>query len=259
MLRSLKSLKSFRIAARDGEIGSVHDFFFDNLLWIVRYLVVDTGHWLPGRKVLLSPQVLGQPDWGETCVPVELTREQVKSSPEIDTDKPVSRQRESELHQHYGWSFYWTGGGVWPNPVVPLPAAVEVEPSRRTEAIEQGDPHLRSMWEVLGYHIQASDGSIGHADDLIVEDATWVIRYLVVELRNWLPGRKVLIAPQWFVGPIKWAERKVHVFMTRESIRNSPLFDPQVPVNRGYEIQLYDYYGRPGYWWLKPKDIRGQK
>lgn len=248
MIRSLNSLLSYQIRARDGEIGTVHDFFFDDEFWTVRYLVVDTGRWLPGRKVLLTPDALDQPAWAAASVPVNLTREQIKSSPEMDADKPVSRQRQIELHRHYGWPFYWTGGGVWPDPVAPVPPPAGASPSDLETKREPGDPHLRSLREITGYHIEASDGSIGHVEDLVTDEDAWEIRYLVVDTRNWLPGRKVLIAPRWFVGPISWSERKVKVFMTQASIRNSPEYDPKAPINREYEIRLYDYYGRPGYW-----------
>jgi len=251
MLRSLKSLRRYRIAARDGEIGEIYDFFFDEELWTVRYLVVDNGRWLPGRKVLLSPHVIGQPVPDASNVPVDMTREQVESSPEIDTDKPVSRQREIELYQHYGWSPYWSGAGMGAVPMGPVaapPLAAIPEPTGGTEEKQKGDPHLRSTQEVAGYHIQASDGSIGHVEDFVVDDVTWDLRYLVVDTRNWLPGRKVLISPQWIVAPISWAESTVNVILTREQVKESPVFDPAAPVNREYEARLYDYYGRPSYW-----------
>jgi hypothetical protein len=109
------------------------------------------------------------------------------------------------------------------------------------------DPHLRSTREVIGYHIQARDGEIGHVDDLIVDDELWYLRYLVIDTRNWLPGRKVLVAPAW-AEQVSWIERKVYIDLKRETIKNSPEFDPSMPVNREYEVQLYDYYGRPRYW-----------
>jgi hypothetical protein len=259
MLLSLISLRKYAVAARDGDIGAVHDFLFDDEFWTVRYLVVDTGRWLPGRKVLLSPRVIGAPAWHELKAPVDLTREQVQSSPDIDTNQPVSRQRQMDLHRHYGWPFYWEGAGVWPNLVAPVPPApVAALPGKAEEETEKRDPHLRSLREITGYHIEASDGSIGHAEDLIANDTSWEIRYLVVDLHNWLPGRKVLISPEWLVGPISWAERTVKVFMTKESVRNSPEFDPGAPVNRDYEVRLCDYYGRPAYW-VKPESLAAKQ
>lgn len=241
MLRSAKELKGYRVMAQDGDIGKVHDFFFDDDTWSIRYLVVDTGTWLPGRKVLISPLSLGEPRWETTTLAVNLTRDRIENSPRVDADKPISRQREIELHEYYQWVPYWTGYGPAGAPLV---QAKRPEESRRKE---QGDPHLRSMREVTGYGIAASDGDMGHVEDFIVEDETWVFRYLVIDTRNWLPGRKVIIAPAW-IDDIVWDSRRVVVGLPKDSIKNSPEYDPSTPVNREYEIRLYDYYGRPKYW-----------
>lgn len=243
MLRSVKSLFGYVILAKDGDIGRAHDFFFDDEEWTIRYLVVDTHYWLPGRKVLISPVALEQPDSGSYQFPVNLTKDQVKDSPDIDADKPFSRQQQIDLHTYYGWPYYWPVGGYFVPPSLSPPAKrVKKQPQKET-----GDPHLRSTKEVTGYHIGATDGGIGHVEDFILEEEDWMIRYMVVDTKNWLPGRKVLISPQW-VERVSWSERKVHVGLPRESIRNSPEYDAEAPVNREYEVRLYDYYGRPTYW-----------
>ncbi len=244
MLRSTKSLSRYRILAKDGDIGKAEEFFFDDSTWTIRYLVVDTGHWLPGRKVLISPVALGRPDWDSQEIPVDLTREQVMNSPDIDTDMPVSRQNQIELHTYYGWPDYWTFGGYYN--VAPPPPPFE-EDLEETYLEENEDPHLRSTGEVLGYHIQAVDGEIGHAEDFIVEDRSWIIRYLQADTRNWLPGKKVLISPKW-ITDISWTEQLVYVDLSRDAVRHSPEYASEEPVNREYEIRLYDYYGRPKYW-----------
>ena len=248
MLRSIKALHGYTVLAKDGEIGKVHDFYFHDDTWVIRYLVVDTGHWLPGRQVLLTTGALGQPNWEELTFPVALTRQQVEKSPEVDADEPVSRQQEMDLHNYYGWPFYWVepATGTWPPYVAPLPAPVPAEPSVSARK-EHADPHFRSQREVTGYHIHASDGELGHVEDFIADDALWVIRYMVVHAGKWPPAKKVLIAPQW-LGEIRYAEREVNVSLTREKILNCPEFDPSAAVNREYEERLYDYYGRPIYW-----------
>jgi hypothetical protein len=142
---------------------------------------------------------------------------------------------EGDLHSYYGWLPYWHAGAY--------PVAVAASAPREQE----GDPHLRSTKQVIGYHIQAQDGEIGHVEDFIVEDDTWVIRYLVVNTQNWLSGKSVLVAPSWVKG-VDWAKRRVHLDLEREAIEKSPEFDPATPVNREYEVRLYDYYGRPQYW-----------
>jgi hypothetical protein len=236
MLRSVEALSGYTILARDDTIGTVDGFYFDDLYWTIRYLVVDTGTWLTGRKVLISPLAVGQPDWETHLFPVELTRNQVKNSPEIDLVKPVSRQLETELHRHYEWPAYWSdvSPGSTPSPQQGAPADLR-------------DPHLRSTKEVIGYDIQARDGKIGHVEDFVTDDQDWTIRYMVVDTRDWLPGRKVLVSPQW-VEQILWSESDVHVDLARETIKRSPEYDPSAPVNRDYEERLYDYYGRPKYW-----------
>jgi len=244
MLRSLKNLRGYNILASDGEMGKARDFFFEDDSWCIRCVVVDTGHWLLGRKVLLAPGVFQKPDWSSHSVRVLLTKEQVEKSPDVTTDLPVSRRKEIELHQHYGWPMYWVpaGAGPWyvfaPTPLDPQ------EPPKETPRHGE-DPHLQSVREVTGYHIQASDGAIGHLEDFIADDVTWEICYLVVDTRNWLPGRQVLIPPHRLVQNIQWAAHQVEVALTRESVRNSPDYDPNSPVNHEIEKRLYDYFGRP--------------
>lgn len=243
MLRNIKGLRGFTIEAADGHMGKVHDLLFDGQTWAVRYLVVDTGSWLPGRKVLIAASALGRPRWAEHLFPVALTTEQVRHAPDIDTDKPVSRQREIELHAYYDWIPYWGMGhdGVG---AVPVPTPVD---RKAIEETAQGDPNLQSAREVTGYHIGAQDGEIGHVEDFLVGDGDWVVRYLVVDTRNWLPGRKVLISPKW-VRQISWEQREVWVDVSREKIRHSPPYDPAVTVDRDYEARMHEYYDRLPYW-----------
>jgi hypothetical protein len=254
VLRSLKEISGYRILATDGDIGKVNDFFFDDEIWALRYVVVETGSWLlGGRKVLLVPSVVEQPEWDTQTLPVRLNKDQVKDSPEIDSDKPVSRQAEMELHEHYNWMPYW----VVPPYGITTPFAPkemeredveeEKQGEKRVLEGERSNPHLRSVNEVTGYHIQALDGEIGHVEDFIADESNWFIRYMVVDTRNWLPGRKVLIPPDW-IERVSWKDAKVTFDLPKELIKNSPEYDPAAPVNRQYEDILYDYYGRPKYW-----------
>ena len=243
MLRSVKELHDYAVRALDGDIGSVYALLFDDQTWEIRYLVCDVGVWLPGRRVLLVPAVLEQPHYDTQMIPVGLTKEQVENSPDIDTDMPVERQYEIVLHRYYNWPAYW--GALEPVGAVspPLPAMAMGE----MEDEPGGDPHLRSTREVIGYYIQAQDGDIGHVEDFIVDDEGWVVRYMIIDTRNWWPGKKVLVAPSW-ITDIRWGEAQVQVDMTRDQVKNSPEFDPAASVNRVYEERLFDYYGRPKYW-----------
>ena len=224
MLRSLKGTYGYDIVPLDDtKTGEVDDYYFDDESARIRYLVLGTGPWLFGKQVLISPVALGKPDWKTQTLVVPLTKEQIQNSPDIDLAKPVTRQTEGRLHRYYGWPVDW---GF---------------PRR------DGDTHLRSSKEVIGYHVQARDGEIGHLEDLIVDDDVWLIRYLVIDTRNWLPGKKVLISPTW-LDEVSWLERKLYVDHLRQEIRESPEYDAAAPVNREYEEKLYDYYGRPRYW-----------
>ena len=248
MLRSLKEIFNYVLSAEDGEIGRCKDFLFDDEFWTIRYMVADTGKWLPGRKVLISPLFLGKPDWLKQKFLINMTKERLENSPALDEHAPVSRQYEKRYFQYYYWPYYWTGGDVWG--AWPYPPAVPVKYPEETEKSEHADPeksHLRSAREVKGYYIHAKDGEIGHVEDFIVDDETWTIRYLVVDTRNWLPSRDVLIAPSW-IESVSWAENSVTVPLTTKEVKESPEYDPAQPVNRQYEVRLYDFYGRPAYW-----------
>ncbi len=247
MLRSIREIIGYELEAHDGSIGRCADFLFEDIDWIIRYLVADTRKWLPGRKVLISPITLREPDWESRRLPVDLSQEQVKNSPPLSEDEPVSKQFEIDYHAYYGWPYYWVGHGNWGPYAMPqnLRLAKGIKEGQEEEPSQ--DLHLRSANEAIGYHVAASDKDIGHLDDMIVDDVEWVIRYVVVDTRNWLPGRHVLISPLWF-QEIVWSKREVLTDLTADEIKSSPKYDPGSPVNRQYERRLYDFYGRPVYW-----------
>jgi len=241
MLRSMKDLHGFTIGAVDGDIGTVMECYFDDLTYTVRYVVVDTGGWLSGRKVLLSPIAFRAMDWENKRIVADLTKAQVEASPDIDTQKPVSRQHETIYFGHYGYSPYWTGAYLWgwsPYPYLPPGPALsdaDLERERRWnwEGLDRNDPNLRSSRAVTGHDIQATDGDIGHVGDFLVDDRSWAIRYLVVDTSNWWPGEEVLVAPSW-IQRVDWDHSKVHVTVTRAQIKNSPAYDPDRPVERAH-------------------------
>ncbi|MGH8285741.1 MAG: PRC-barrel domain-containing protein [Steroidobacteraceae bacterium] len=254
MLESIKKLNGCRILATDGEVGEVQEIYFDDEQWVVRYLVVDTGGWLSGRSVLISPYAVKFIDWEARAIAVSLTRDQVKHSPGIDTDKPVSRQLEAEFHRYYGYPQYWPYATYWAWGAMPMVAPSDpqiraaAEERRRADADRAGsDAHLRSSKAVLGYHIRASDYSMGHVEDFLFDEETWAIRYLIADTRNWLPGKHVLVSPQW-IGEVNWGERTLSVGLTRREIEQSPEYDPGHLPSRDYEKSLHAHYSRPSYW-----------
>jgi hypothetical protein len=255
MLQKASGINRYAIAATDGRLGTVSDFLFDDASWLVRWLVVDTGTWLSGRKVLLPPFVLGHPDPARQEFPVRLTMQQVRDSPAIETDRPVSRQIETNIYDYYGWSPYW-GTGFYMGGYGYMGGAMAVSPylgsgyvdSRRREADiadarrDHDDPHLRSIDAVTGYHIHASDGKIGHVQDFLVEDGDWCIHYLVVDTKNWWPGKKVLISPR-SIREIDWTDRLVNLDVDRQRVKESPTYDATTTVDRAFEKQFHTYYG----------------
>jgi sporulation protein YlmC with PRC-barrel domain len=243
MLHRISRIVGSRVVALDGEVGKVHDAYIDDAHWVVRYLVVATGGWLSGRKVLVSPQAVELIDHALHAVSVSLTRDRVRESPNIDTDKPVSRQHESEFNSYYGYSTYWAGTMQWGNgplPPVSFPAAsdlIELEERRRTEATTQTDSHLRSTNEIIGYSISAIDDRVGHVEDFLVDDETWAIRYLTVDTGVWLFGRRVLVGRDC-VEEVDWASECVKVGRTREQIKQGLEFDMNNPPPGDYEAAL---------------------
>lgn len=249
MMRSISRLIGSTVRAKDGDIGRVEEFYFDDHKWVIRYMVVDTGRWLQGREVLISTVALKKPEWKSRAFPVDLNKEQVRKSPGIDTDKPVSRQHEAELHDHYNWPIYWSMGlEPYARVGYPVPAHFPPPARQKVASLERpADPNLRSTRQVTGYYFQALDGEIGHVHDFIVDDETWAIRYVVVSTQNWLPGKKVLVFPSW-IRRVSWDKSKMFVDLSRESIKSSPAFDPSKAVSRGYEERLFEHYGQPKYW-----------
>ena len=250
MLRTMQELKSYVIGASDGDVGHVKDFFFDDEDWVIRYLVVETGSWLSSRKVLISPYAIGDADWNAHRLLVRISKAQVTHSPDIDTEKPVSRQNEVLYADYYGYPYYWEGGGYWGGdmyyPTLPLSANAGVKSKAEPRQVSD-DPHLRSCQAVVGYRIHASDGEVGHVSAMLVDEETWAIRYLVVDTSNWWMGHQVLIPPQWIAG-IDWYQSSVDINLTRDSIQGSPVFESSDALNRQHELDLYRYYDRPNYW-----------
>jgi hypothetical protein len=248
MLRSVQKLTGLAIGATDGLIGKLTDLYFDDESWVIRYAVVDTTGWLGGRKVLISPYSMKQPDWAGETLPVSVTREQVRHSPGIDSHKPISRQYEESYLGYYGYPFYWGGVGLWG--ATNYPATLPTGDGYLRAHTRRGtgdDPHLRSCQTVTGYHIRAKDGEIGHVQGFLVDDSTWSVRYLIVNTSNWWVGHQVLVSPEW-IRDVDWAESVVTIDLDRQSIKESPTYDADAPLAREAEGALYTHYNRSSYW-----------
>ena len=197
-----------------------------------------------GRHVLVSPYALGNVSSEKQNVRVDLSKKQIEGSPALDRHDRFWAIREFllwifRLADVLGWSYMW---GAYP-----YIARDWREWKSRATGAGSWDPHLRSTSEVSRYHIEAEDGAVGHVEDFVIDDETWAIRYLIVDTRNWWPGKEVLIAPQW-IERVSWSERKVHIRLSREAIKRSPEFTGEPALTRNYEEALHRHYNRRGYW-----------
>lgn len=252
MKRNIKNLAGFTLKETDGEIGNIEDFYFDDITWKVRYLVVRTGNWFTGRKVLISPKSLQKMDLENEEFLVNLTQEQIKNSPDIDTEKPVSRQQEEQLYSYYPWGTYW---GADPNehsagifgtmPSDLYNSDMESSEAQNIVEVQNDDQHLRSTDNVTGYKIHATDGEMGKVVDFIIDCASWKINYLVVETGSWLDSRKVLLSVEW-IKEVNWDNSVVIVSVTSDEVKNCPEFNMDQVLNESYGRSLYDYSGKPG-------------
>jgi uncharacterized protein YrrD len=248
MLHQGLAFKGFSIEATDGKIGTVSDFLFDDSTWKLRWLVVDTGNWLNDRKILIHPSAIDKADIPVKALLVKLTREQVEKSPGSATDEPVSLQMEYGLYGYYGVDPLWGQGYYGGNAIAKPLAAPDFREANGAAAPGQshrpGDPHLRSLAEVTGYNIHATDGEIGHIESFLIDDEGWDIRYLVVNTRNWWFGRHVLLSPA-SIATIAWDQHKVDLNLTCYKIKGSPPWDPTSLLDRAYEQVLHAYYQWP--------------
>ena len=319
MLHRADTLSDFNLRGIDGDIGTIKEFYFDDSHWTIRYIVAETGNWLFGREVLISPHSLGAVNNEEEYIAVNLTEKQMEESPTFQTGQTVSREFEDEYNTYYGLPTYWNGtnmsdmardtnrteggNGGWANSPniagdmnriqggngggaigssitgdtnkvqgVNVGAAISPNITGDTNRTEGGNAggamasnmagdtnmrresvsgeqirnhQLHSTADVSGYDIEASDGEIGDVKDFIIDDETWAIRYLIVDTGGWLPGKKVLIAPQW-IERVSWEESKVFINLSRDAIEKSPEFTEE--LTRDYEAGLYKHYNRQGYW-----------
>jgi uncharacterized protein YrrD len=232
MLYRLEQLLDLPIEASDGELGSISDVYFDDRHWTVRYLIVDAGIWMSRRQVLISPISVATIDWSERRVRVNLTKQQIEASPPIETDKPVSRQREAAFFDYYAYPHYWGGPSAWgttSNPVSRATSAPHVfgALSEDFALALPGDPRLRSCKEVIGYRLQATDDPLGSLEDFLVDDVSWAMRYLLVNTRNGAPDRHIVIPPEW-IEHVDWEEKTVKVKVSRRAVQNAPEYNPKL-------------------------------
>jgi hypothetical protein len=245
MLSYAKTLKGYSLGGLDGEIGTVKDFLYDDRHWTIRYLVAETGNWLIGRKVLISPYAVSFASHDNKLLSIDLTKAQIEEGPRLESHEPVSRQFEISYHSYFGWPIYWDGPYAWGAfPYLLLQAGRKLLASM--DPVPELDPNLRSTDDTTGIVVHAKDGPIGRVKDFILDEKSWTIRYLLVETGRWWPGRKVLLSPAW-VERID-GNTELSVKQSLASVRSAPEFIEAPLVSREYEALLHQHYRRPGYW-----------
>ncbi len=218
MLLNGKSLTGYKVNAQDGDAGKVLFFFFDDHRWMLRYLVLGTGSWMGKRKVLLTPDTVIAHDWANQRFDLRITRDTIKSSPEMNVLEPIPCQGQETVDRHYGCAFQ-----------------------------RRGEANVHSSQDFAGFSVDLEDAPGGKIEDLVVDDNSWIVPYTVVNTRSWLPGKTVLVPPQ-LVDSVNWDDEKIRLRLTREQLKDAPAYDSEYPISRDYERRLYDFYGVPGYW-----------
>lgn len=242
MLWSLERLRDYTLRATDGEIGSVRDALVDEAGWTVRYLVVGTGTWLFGRRVVLGTEVLGAPTGDPRTIPVALSRARIEAAPDVDAAQSFGRRFEERLRGHYGWPAYWGAGMA---DVVAVPAALPDAVAAADEAADDG-PALHSVRDVEGFAIAARDGDVGTVADALFDDG-WRLRYWIVDTGTWLPGRRVALAADWIDG-VDWIGRALDADVDRAQVEGSPGVHVDDGLTREDEMAIHGWYGRTPYW-----------
>jgi sporulation protein YlmC with PRC-barrel domain len=203
MLIAAKHAYGIVLEGPQGRVGTLYDVLFDDRTWKVRHLMVSIDRWFLGRQVLVDPDVVERADWHDLKLSVRLTKEQVEQCPKVQSDLPVARQQEAAASQALVSEAYWPGP-------------------------PEGDPHLRSTKVLSGLHIHCTDGMLGHVDDFVVDDETWTVRHIVLETRNWWPGKHVLVAIG-AIRSIRWADGQIHLGLSRQEILDRPAYEGFVP------------------------------
>lgn len=255
MLRSVKELEGYAIGATDGTVGKVTNFYFDDLAWVIRYLVVETGAWLSGRKVLISPIAIGQLNRTERVLSVSITKEQVRCSPDIDAERPLSWQNEERYLDHYGYPKYWGGAGIWGQGTHPSSLLSESGNDSGTAATANGerdDSLLRDCNAIMNYQIHAADGDVGALSGLLIDEDAWAIRFLIVDTGEWWAGHQMLIATE-LIEEVKWPDASVSVDLTRQLLKDAPPYNSTLRLGSREETGIYQHLGRPGY---RPSEAR---
>lgn len=250
----MSEIRGYRLLNGDDDLGRIIDFFIQDKTWDPKYLVVNIGGWLTRRKVVLSPAVFGSLDLDEDSIEVSLSRKEIEEGPTLAQHETVSAKHRKAVAVYYAWPTGWAAGIGAPAMIPTIPVNQETVASfvnaGKAKSETPDDPtedNLRSFKEIKGYSIEATDGSIGHVEDIIVDPVDWKSRYLVVDTRNWLPGRKVLVGIHW-LDSLSFTKQSASLKLERKAIESSPEYDPKGRVDSEFEKRIHEHYGLPTYW-----------
>ncbi len=204
MLIPAKQLYGALLEGSDGRVGTLYDLLFDDQSWAFRHLVVSVDRWFLGRQVLLEPSMGWVVEGTRPSLRVGLTKQQIRSGPDAETDLPVARQRSVAAAQVLVWEAYWTS-------------------IDGTSTHRGGDPCLHSTKMLSGLRICCSDGPLGHVADFLIDTQSWSVAELIVDTRNWWPGKRVLIEPT-LVEAIDWDDRQIRLYLPRELVEHRPAY-----------------------------------
>ncbi len=258
MLRKLHSLKSFVVNGKNGKLGKVDDFYFDQEQFVVRYLVIDTGSWLEHEQTLISTHAIDNIDFDSSIIHVNLSSDELEDSPSIEKNEPISKSKEKALIEYFGWPDYWKKShssdselihaGITERKKLLNFKTLQKEDEAKQKA-KKVESNLRSLEEIRGYKIHAKDDKFGHLEDLFVEEEdSWIIRYLLIDTRNIMEGKLVIIAPEW-IESINWFDKEIFIDKDKKEIEESPEYkEEKAPIDKSYEELLYDHYDEKKYW-----------
>lgn len=238
MFASLTELRSYRIRGTDAELGKINDLCFRQNDWVVRYVVV--GMEELARESLLLTTYLGRLDRGSHTLTADILLEQVANTDPLDRSMPLEERDERRLHEQYGWPAIWWQeehdiepiGGLW---------SEEPRASENADEQEFESPRVMFAGDLLeAYAVEGEGGEIGRLLDVIVEDETWSIPYLVVGS----PGAERTLVATDYVQTIDLGTRNIYLSLPVGAVANSPILSSVGPITPELEQSLREYYDR---------------
>lgn len=230
MLAFVSELRECRIEALDGEMGKVQDLFFDDRHWAVRYVLIDTGKILPGKKVMLSPASFDNLDIEEKRLHVHYDKEKIRKSPDVSETVSMTNEHETQLADYYGWSKYWLDNMMWGIGGSPIAEKIEeMHPpnlNREVDLPTSAEYSLRSAREAKGVRVHANDGRLGEVMDAIFDTRNWAVQSLVVKITHQPELGLMLLSPNELSGA-EWTEGDLYFDGTVDQFKERPIYQSE--------------------------------